>query len=291
MTWTSQIRGGPVRRAAVARARGLPTPQQIRRDEAARQQRQEEGERQDRQAEVALFRAVMENTIQWNCELPKVAGILQKMHWQGPCGLFGRSWHPRWVELDPSEASLSYWEPRRRDRKPKRCCKLMELQQVDFNSYHLVMFLSFPDGVLQFRANSTQDYAQWLSILGAYCPHIWHYLGDIPRQLQELLPFAESDRALTLSDICILEQDVQSAASKVGVGVYKWNDHTSSTQEYAQHLCVVCLFDFEEGEKISELQCGHAFHASCISKWLFRFNSCPICKAVVKASRPQGMTI
>lgn len=241
-----------------------------------------EKNRCDEQAEVLLCRAVMQHTIEWNRDLPKVSGMLQKSYWQGPCGAFGRAWHLRWVQLDPSSASLSYWHPRCRGRKPKRCFQLPELKAADFNPYHLVFFMNFSGGVVQFRADSAGDYAKWLSIIGAYCPHIWHYLGQIPRQLQELLNEDDSlfDRSLTLSEIELLE-DQQSVDSSV-VGLCKWNDETASA--YSQGLCVVCLFDFEEGEKVRKLPCGHVFHARCVSRWLCRFPSCPICKAFVEGS-------
>jgi hypothetical protein len=43
--------------------------------------------------------------------------------------------------------------------------------------------------------------------------------------------------------------------------------------------CPVCLEKIGLGDDTSKLQCGHAFHASCIYKWLDRDTRCPMCRA------------
>ncbi|XAR69299.1 hypothetical protein NMG60_11000833 [Bertholletia excelsa] len=43
--------------------------------------------------------------------------------------------------------------------------------------------------------------------------------------------------------------------------------------------CVVCLSTFEQSEVLRLLpKCGHAFHMSCIDKWLQSHSSCPLCR-------------
>ncbi|KAM4040449.1 uncharacterized protein ACNLHF_011778 [Anomaloglossus baeobatrachus] len=42
--------------------------------------------------------------------------------------------------------------------------------------------------------------------------------------------------------------------------------------------CVICLTEFEIGENITELQCKHIFHQSCIVTWLQSNPSCPLCR-------------
>lgn len=46
--------------------------------------------------------------------------------------------------------------------------------------------------------------------------------------------------------------------------------------------CSICLGDYEEGEKLRLLTCGHCFHSSCVDAWLQINSICPMCKADVK---------
>lgn len=42
--------------------------------------------------------------------------------------------------------------------------------------------------------------------------------------------------------------------------------------------CAICLSEYEEGDKVKEMPCKHAFHVDCIGKWLGISNFCPVCK-------------
>ena len=42
--------------------------------------------------------------------------------------------------------------------------------------------------------------------------------------------------------------------------------------------CVICLSEFQVGEKESTLPCLHIFHSNCIEKWIIEKKWCPICK-------------
>ncbi|KAK2969017.1 hypothetical protein RJ640_007882 [Escallonia rubra] len=42
--------------------------------------------------------------------------------------------------------------------------------------------------------------------------------------------------------------------------------------------CVVCLEDWEVGERVKEMPCKHKFHDKCIDKWLGIHGSCPVCR-------------
>ncbi|RHZ56838.1 hypothetical protein Glove_396g85 [Diversispora epigaea] len=47
-----------------------------------------------------------------------------------------------------------------------------------------------------------------------------------------------------------------------------------------QSTCPICLGDFELGEEVRILPCGHQYHTSCIDTWLLEVSSlCPMCKA------------
>jgi len=46
-------------------------------------------------------------------------------------------------------------------------------------------------------------------------------------------------------------------------------------------ICVVCLQDFEPGEKLRDLACRHRFHEACVDPWLMRSRHCPVCRGPV----------
>jgi len=53
--------------------------------------------------------------------------------------------------------------------------------------------------------------------------------------------------------------------------------------------CVICLTDFELGEPIAHLPCGHIFHSECVNHWLLQHGSCPLrCPGLVMPSLELG---
>ncbi|KAE8714395.1 E3 ubiquitin-protein ligase MBR2 [Hibiscus syriacus] len=55
------------------------------------------------------------------------------------------------------------------------------------------------------------------------------------------------------------------------------NSSASGAQLEAEPCCV-CQEEYNDGEDIGTLECGHDFHADCIKQWLMHKNLCPICK-------------
>eukprot|EP00946_MAST-07B_sp_MAST-7B-sp1_P003523 g3523.t1 len=63
----------------------------------------------------------------------------------------------------------------------------------------------------------------------------------------------------------------------------KKNQKTSSLALIVEDptICQVCQCDFEAGDHVRVLPCGHDFHVGCIDHWLKDNNSCVLCKAPV----------
>ena len=44
-------------------------------------------------------------------------------------------------------------------------------------------------------------------------------------------------------------------------------------------MCSVCLSEFEDGQTVKTLRCGHSFHPECIDTWLVNERAvCPVCR-------------
>ncbi|KAJ2706688.1 hypothetical protein H4R19_004990 [Coemansia spiralis] len=52
--------------------------------------------------------------------------------------------------------------------------------------------------------------------------------------------------------------------------------------------CVICLEEYQVGEAVRVLPCGHIFHDACIARWLqstaSKVHECPVCKAPCSAA-------
>ena len=46
--------------------------------------------------------------------------------------------------------------------------------------------------------------------------------------------------------------------------------------------CTICQFDFDDGEIMRKLSCGHLYHKGCVDDWLMKDKKCPVCKIEVK---------
>ena len=49
-------------------------------------------------------------------------------------------------------------------------------------------------------------------------------------------------------------------------------------EDIDENCCPICLVEYEEGDEIRCLPCGHEFHKSCVDSWLANNASCPSCR-------------
>lgn len=54
-----------------------------------------------------------------------------------------------------------------------------------------------------------------------------------------------------------------------------------SSEKSDETECIICMEEFENGEKIRYLPCMHYYHQNCIDDWLMRSFTCPRCMAAV----------
>eukprot|EP00056_Hartaetosiga_gracilis_P005969 m.91608 g.91608 ORF g.91608 m.91608 type:complete len:338 (+) comp12333_c0_seq1:206-1219(+) len=60
---------------------------------------------------------------------------------------------------------------------------------------------------------------------------------------------------------------------------FKFSGALKDTQEGSSlDNCAVCLNEYSTDEGLMKLPCGHFFHSECVTEWLERSPTCPLCK-------------
>jgi len=62
-----------------------------------------------------------------------------------------------------------------------------------------------------------------------------------------------------------------------------------SPEDQDEETCAICLFTFQEGDRVGNVRCGHVFHVECLKEWIQRKNHCPLCQMNNMAT-PQAET-
>ena len=57
--------------------------------------------------------------------------------------------------------------------------------------------------------------------------------------------------------------------------------HTGIEMKFSQRECLICIGEFENGEKLSILECNHCYHEDCLKDWIKKVSGifCPLCQA------------
>jgi len=112
------------------------------------------------------------------------------------------------------------------------------------------------------------------------------------------VPEVKSTAGTRTSTASIATEPLDSSITKTTSGEEAEEEDQIQTAVPAEQLpdpgdaCAICLDTIEDDDDIRGLDCGHAFHASCVDPWLTsRRACCPLCKAdyYVPKPRPEGV--
>lgn len=115
-------------------------------------------------------------------------------------------------------------------------------------------------------------------------PELLEQLSHLPPGLQMLLLNTEAlaggyeERLIEVQEMLSRRRGL-SNDTITRLEMIRWD--TSSSRDFDQTQCMVCLSNFTSGEEVRRLPCNHLFHVNCIDEWLRRCTDCPICKANV----------
>lgn len=112
-------------------------------------------------------------------------------------------------------------------------------------------------------------------------PHLMSQVAQLPQGLQMLLLSSERTTR-ELEDMLNHRRGLfQDTIQQIESFTWPAPPPPPGVPERPQTTCMICLEDFELGDKCRRLPCGHVFHEKCIDEWLKRCTDCPICKANV----------
>ena len=117
-------------------------------------------------------------------------------------------------------------------------------------------------------------------------------LLGLTQRYQEILQQATDDA--DMAGVGFAVQMQQQAAPSRGRGlhpeiidtipekIYTSSEHRSGTDGTndgdEEECCPICLVEYEEGDKLRMLPCGHFMHKHCVDSWLQNNPSCPTCR-------------
>ena len=99
--------------------------------------------------------------------------------------------------------------------------------------------------------------------------------------IDELCPNPD---AMTYEQLLQLEDNVGNVSKGLSAQQFEKLPITKYKKEkYSENFqCIICMEEFNEGEKVKLLPCGHIFHPNSIKEWLMKQKSCPFCKSEIK---------
>eukprot|EP00934_Nitzschia_sp_Nitz4_P007688 Nitzschia sp. Nitz4//scaffold58_size112336//39906//40673//NITZ4_004027-RA/size112336-processed-gene-0.85-mRNA-1//-1//CDS//3329554971//7678//frame0 len=62
---------------------------------------------------------------------------------------------------------------------------------------------------------------------------------------------------------------------------FKKGEPAGNEDNDCAHRCLVCQFDYEEGDSLRLLPCNHCFHKDCVDQWLLSKDCCAYCRVPI----------
>ena len=76
------------------------------------------------------------------------------------------------------------------------------------------------------------------------------------------------------------EQAAREEQRQKWIGKLRIAQHDPSA-EGEEDTCAICQEQFEPGDELLFIGCGHRFHTACAKKWLLLKPTCPLCKVSI----------
>jgi hypothetical protein len=96
------------------------------------------------------------------------------------------------------------------------------------------------------------------------------YIDLYPDEKQEEDGDDEEDGSFGTDNLgrgCRHDNPLESSSSSISIGLH-----------LEAYCCTICCDDMEVGTTAVRLPCAHIYHTDCITTWLSKFNTCPICR-------------
>lgn len=115
-------------------------------------------------------------------------------------------------------------------------------------------------------------------------------MEDIQIYFDKVLQITSIEQSQALGDFLFSDEDMNVCGYYGDLAEYVKAilalpsiNHTYDALQFSMDTCPICCDDLEPSQdgRVCVLPCGHAFHASCISKWLSRKNQCCMCRQAV----------
>ena len=68
--------------------------------------------------------------------------------------------------------------------------------------------------------------------------------------------------------------DYYNKKSQLKEYMYNNNNNNNNTD----NVCCICIEEFMNNDKLTELNCKHIYHTYCINEWFEKDKTCPICR-------------